>query len=159
MFAETAPSEASETAKNTTGQSFQQICAANDGANYAKVSPADGLTTSQGSHRSESAEKPMSEPFLASSQTSQAGSNSLLVSHCRECNYPAHDTFISKCPSCGTTHPFAACDAVSDALTIAEWAIAQAALTDEQKRARLADLRRRPEIAKFWARLFDPAER
>ena len=63
------------------------------------------------------------------------------------------------CPSCGTTHPFAASDAVSDALTVAEWAIAQAALTDEHKRARLADLRRRPEIAKFWARLFDPAAR
>ena len=37
------------------------------------------------------------------------------------------------------------------ALAIAERAIAQAALTDEQKASRLTDLRRDPAIAKFWA--------
>ena len=59
---------------------------------------------------------------------------------------------------CGTNHPFAATDEVSNTLTTAEWAISQATLTEEQKKARLADLRKKPEIARFWAKLFDPAE-
>ena len=42
-------------------------------------------------------------------------------------------------------------DGEKSALAIAERAIAQAALTHEQKRARLADLRRDPAIARFWA--------
>ena len=92
----------------------------------------------------------------SSLSANQLQAGALTAAHCRECSYPAHDTCLSICPSCGTTHPFAASDAVSDALTLAEWAIAQAALTDQQTAARLADLRRRPEIARFWAALFDP---
>ena len=42
-------------------------------------------------------------------------------------------------------------DGEQSALAIAERAIAQAALTDEQKASRLADLRRDPAIARFWA--------
>lgn len=42
-------------------------------------------------------------------------------------------------------------DGEQSALAIAEQAIARAALTDEQKLARLADLRRDPAIARFWA--------
>ena len=42
-------------------------------------------------------------------------------------------------------------DGEKSALTIAEKAIARAALTDEQKAARVADLRRDPVIARFWA--------
>ena len=42
-------------------------------------------------------------------------------------------------------------DGEKSALAIAERAIAQAALTDEQKSARLADSRRDPAIARFWA--------
>lgn len=39
----------------------------------------------------------------------------------------------------------------TDATAIATRAIAQASLTDEQKASRLADLRRDPAIARFWA--------
>ena len=39
----------------------------------------------------------------------------------------------------------------SEAMQIAARAIAKAALSDEQKAARLADLRRDPAIARFWA--------
>lgn len=81
---------------------------------------------------------------------------SLTATHCRECDFPAPVDFMSLCPFCGTTHPFAADDEISLTLTTAEWAIAQATLTDEQKRSRLADLRRKPEIARFWAKLFAP---
>ena len=42
-------------------------------------------------------------------------------------------------------------DGEKSALAIAERAIAQASLTDEQKALRLADLRRDPAIARFWA--------
>ena len=42
-------------------------------------------------------------------------------------------------------------DGEKSALAIAERAIARAALTDEQKASRLADLRRDPTIARFWA--------
>ena len=42
-------------------------------------------------------------------------------------------------------------DGEQSALAIAEQAIARAALTDEQKASRLADLRRDPAIARFWA--------
>ena len=42
-------------------------------------------------------------------------------------------------------------DGEQSALAIAERAIARAALTDEQKASRLADLRRDPAIARFWA--------
>ena len=44
----------------------------------------------------------------------------------------------------------------TDATAVATGAIAQASLTDEQKTSRLADLRRQPQIARFWAKLFDP---
>jgi hypothetical protein len=80
----------------------------------------------------------------------------LTATHCRLCGHPTPDEFTRMCPMCGTTHPFAATDEISMALTTAEWAIAQAALTDEKKAERLADLRRKPEIARFWAKLFDP---
>lgn len=43
------------------------------------------------------------------------------------------------------------CDGEKSALAIAERAIARAALTHEQKGARVADLLRDPAIAKFWA--------
>ena len=39
----------------------------------------------------------------------------------------------------------------SDAMRIATRAIAMAALTDEQRLSRLADLQRDPAIARFWA--------
>jgi hypothetical protein len=39
------------------------------------------------------------------------------------------------------------------ALHLARLAIARAALTDEQKASRLADLRKEPSIAHFWAQL------
>ena len=39
----------------------------------------------------------------------------------------------------------------TEAMLIARRAIAMAALTDEQKAMRLADLRRDPAIARFWA--------
>ena len=42
-------------------------------------------------------------------------------------------------------------DGEQSVLAIAEQAIARAALTDEQKASRLADLRRDPAIARFWA--------
>ena len=42
------------------------------------------------------------------------------------------------------------------AMALAEQAIAQAALTDEQKLARRADLTNNPEITGFWARLLEP---
>ena len=42
-------------------------------------------------------------------------------------------------------------DGEKSALAIAERAIARAALTDEQKASRLADLRRDPAVARFWA--------
>ena len=108
----------------------------------------------------------ISEPPLAgnssfsssSRHTNQSQRGPLTVSHCRVCNHPAGDDFLHMCPSCGTTHPFAATDEISMAPWTAEHAIAQASLTDEQKASRLADLRRKPEIAKFWARLFDSAE-
>ena len=92
----------------------------------------------------------------SSQPANQLRAGALTATHCRECDYPAPDIFRSMCPSCGTTHPFAATDAVSDALTLAAWAIAQAARTDEKKAERLADLRRKPQIAGFWAKLFDP---
>lgn len=160
LLAETPPCEVSEIAKKTTGRGFQQIRTENKAAKFAKELTDDDLTTSQtsqGLQSSESVAKPIPEPFLASSQSSQGGiQKPLTATHCRECNYPAHDTFMHLCPSCGTTHPFAASDEVSEALTLAAWAIAQAALSDEKKAERLADLRRKPEIAGFWAKLFDP---
>lgn len=79
------------------------------------------------------------------------------ATHCRFFGSPAHESFVSMCPSCGISHPFAATDEVSDVLTTAEWAIAQSELTDDKRKQRLADLRRKPEIARFWAKLFDPA--
>ena len=42
-------------------------------------------------------------------------------------------------------------DGEQSALAIAERAIARASLTAEQKASRLADLRRDPAIARFWA--------
>ena len=42
-------------------------------------------------------------------------------------------------------------DGEQSALAIAEQAIARAALNDQQKASRLADLRRDPAIARFWA--------
>ena len=88
---------------------------------------------------------------------SEVRSANLTATHCRFCGCPAHESFVSMCPSCGTSHPFAATDEVSDVLTTAEWAIAQSELTDDKRKQRLADLRRNPEIARFWAKLFDPA--
>jgi hypothetical protein len=41
-------------------------------------------------------------------------------------------------------------------MRLAILAIEQAALPDEQKASRLADLREAPGIATFWAALFDP---
>ena len=160
LLAETPPCEVSEIAKKTTGRGLQQFSAENSVANYAKLLPDDDLTTSPTSHPSQQCElvaKPIPEPFLASSQTSQRGSpNPLTATHCRECDFPAPVDFMILCPFCGTTHPFAADDEISLTLTTAEWAIAQATVTDEQKKSRLADLRRKPEIARFWAKLFAP---
>lgn len=78
------------------------------------------------------------------------------ATHCRFCGCVAHESFVATCPSCGLSHPFAATDEISETLTVAAWAISQATLTEEQKKARLADLRKKPEIARFWAKLFDP---
>ena len=86
----------------------------------------------------------------------QCRAGSLTVNNCRSCDFPAPVDFRNICLSCGTTHPFAATDEISNTLTTAEWAISQAALTPQQRAARLADLRRKPEIARFWAKLFDP---
>lgn len=80
----------------------------------------------------------------------------LTETKCRCCYFPAPIDFRSLCPSCGTTHPFAADDEMSLTLTTAEWAVSQSALTPQQTAARLADLRSKPEIARFWAKLFDP---
>ena len=77
------------------------------------------------------------------------------VDKCRACDFPAPVEFRNICLSCGTTHPFAATDDASLILTTAEWSISQAALSPEQMAARLSDLRRMPEIARFWAQLFD----
>ena len=41
------------------------------------------------------------------------------------------------------------------ALHLAKQATARAALTDEQKASRLADLKRDPAIAAFWAQLYE----
>ena len=76
LLAETPPCEVSEIAKKTTGRGFQQFRTENNVANYAKLLAHDDLTSSQTSHASqycESVAKPMPEPFLASSQTSQGG--------------------------------------------------------------------------------------
>ena len=43
------------------------------------------------------------------------------------------------------------CTDETEAMKIARRAIAMAALTNEQKTMRLADLRRDPAIARFWA--------
>jgi hypothetical protein len=40
------------------------------------------------------------------------------------------------------------------ALQLAKQAIERAALTDEQKQSRLADLAREPSIARFWAQIY-----
>ena len=45
----------------------------------------------------------------------------------------------------------------TEAMQIAARAIATASLTDEQKAARLADLRRDPAIAKFWSLVWPEA--
>ncbi len=118
----------------------------NEPATANSANPANSTTPLAGISRNSSSSLP----------ANQQRAGALTVTHCRECGYPAHDTFMHLCPSCGTTHPFAASDEVSEALTLAAWAIAQAALTDEKKAERLADLRRKPEIAGFWAKLFDP---
>ena len=93
----------------------------------------------------------------SSQPANQLRARALTATHCRECGCPAHESFVRYCPSCGLCHPFAATDEISDTLTTAEWAIAQATLTTDQKNARLADLRRDPAIARFWAALFDPS--
>ena len=161
LLGDTPLCEVSEIAKKTTGRGLQQFSAENSVANYAKLLPDDDLTTSPTSHPSqqcELVEKPIPEPFLASSQTSQRGSpNPLTATHCRECDFPAPVDFMSLCPFCGTTHPFASDDEISLTLTSAEWTVAQATLTTDQKNARLVDLRRDPGIARFWAALFDPS--
>ena len=121
----------------------------NEPATANSANPANSAKPVAGISRNSSSSLPANQIHAAA----------LAATRCRECNYPAHDTFMHLCPSCGTTHPFAANDAVSDALTLAEWAIAQAALTDEHKRARLADLRRSPEIARFWALVWPEASK
>ncbi len=76
LLAETPPCEVSEIAKETTGRGFQQIRAENNVANYAKLLPYDGLTsspTSQASQDCELVAKSIPEPCLASSQSSQGG--------------------------------------------------------------------------------------
>ena len=76
LLAETPRCETSEIAKQATRRGFQQFSATNDAANYAKLLP-DGIpTTSQTSLSSQSTNsvaKPIEEPFLAISQTSQDG--------------------------------------------------------------------------------------
>ena len=160
LLAETPSCETSEIAENTTGRSAQPISRATNDANFAKLLTEAEPTSSQSSQTSQSGEsvaKRINEPFLASSQTSQRDSGKALqATSCRSCGFPAPVDFRNICPSCGTTHPFAADDEISLTLTTAEWAISQAALTPEQTAARLADLRRKPEIARFWAKLFDP---
>jgi len=48
-------------------------------------------------------------------------------------------------------------DYTDKTMLIASRAIAMAALSPEQKAARLADLRREPALAKFWALIFPEA--
>lgn len=76
LLAETPPCETSEIAKQTTGRGFQQFSGTNDAANYAKLLH-DGIPTnsqtSLGSQSVNSVAKPIEEPFLAISQTSQGG--------------------------------------------------------------------------------------
>ena len=79
----------------------------------------------------------------------------LWAGKCRSCDFPAPVEFRNICLSCGATHPFVATDEASLMLTTAEGSISQSALSSEQTAARLADLRRIPEIARFWAQLFD----
>lgn len=161
LLAETLPCETSEIAKKPTDWGFQQFRSANNSANNAKLVTDHEPTSSQTlqtSQSDESVAKRIPEPFLASSQTSQGDRRTTLQSmNCRSCNFPAPADFRNICLSCGTTHPFIATDEASLTLTTAEWAISQAALTPEQTAARLADLRHKPEIARFWAKLFDPA--
>lgn len=121
LLAETTAGETSEIAKQTTGRGFQQFSAANDAANYAKLLPADDVTTSQTSHASKSREsvaKPIQKPFLAISQTSQSGV------------LPARFS--------------------GDAVEAARALINGAPLTAETRESRLADLMRTPQLAQFW---------
>ena len=76
LLGDTPLCEVSEIAKKTTDRGGQQFSAENNVANYAKLLPDDRLTsslTSQVSKHCESVAKPMPEPFLASSQSSQVG--------------------------------------------------------------------------------------
>ena len=52
-----------------------------------------------------------------------------------------------------------ACTDESEAMKMAAHAIGMAALTDEQRLSRLADLQRDPAIARFWARAWPEATR
>jgi hypothetical protein len=45
-------------------------------------------------------------------------------------------------------------DRYAESLRLARLAIARAALTDEQKALRLADLKREPSIAPFWVQMY-----
>lgn len=135
LFAKTPPCETSEVAKNETGRGFQPFSSENNDAKFAKLVNDDGRIishTSRISHTSPSCEsvgEPTYKPFLATSQTSQGGIAA------------SDDEPLERQLS----------DGEQSALAIAERAIARAALTDEQKASRLADLRRDPAIARFWA--------
>ena len=132
LFAQTPPCEASELAKNEAGRGFQLFSSEKNDAKFAKLLNDDNPTTSLISHVSQSCEsvgEATYKPFLAISQISQGG-------------VAANDDELLERQLSGVEQ---------SSLAIAERAIAQAALTDEQRASRLNDLRRDPAIARFWA--------
>jgi hypothetical protein len=85
---------------------------------------------------------------LTNTQGSTNTQNGELVGGRIKQGYPANTPNTQDIPS-ASQH-----DCYTESLRLARIAIAHAALSDEQKQSRLADIDREPSIAHFWAQLY-----